>query len=103
MPLPDSPWTRGKCGFKLIHSMACWTPVVASPVGANCHIVEHGNTGFLAGPGEWMSALTTLCDDIELRRQMGWHARRAAEQKYSLQVWAPRVAALLSEPSHPEH
>jgi glycosyltransferase involved in cell wall biosynthesis len=103
MPLPDTPWTRGKCGFKLIQSMACWTPVVASAVGANCHIVEHGISGFLARPGEWTSALTALCDDVELRRRIGREARRAAEEKYSLQVWAPRLAAVLSEAVHPQN
>jgi glycosyltransferase involved in cell wall biosynthesis len=103
MPLPDTPWTRGKCGFKLIQYMACWTPVVASAVGANCHIVEHTVSGFLAQPGEWGSALATLCDDVELRRRMGLQARRAVKQKYSLQVWAPRVATLLSEAVLPQH
>ena len=30
MPLPDSPWERGKCGFKLIQYMACGLPVVGT-------------------------------------------------------------------------
>src|SRR5205085_11285672 len=38
-PLPDSEFTRGKCGLKLLQYMACGMPVVASPVGANCDIV----------------------------------------------------------------
>ena len=35
MPLTDSDWERGKCGYKLIQYMACGLPVVASAVGAN--------------------------------------------------------------------
>ena len=48
MPLTDTPFVKGKCGYKLIQFMACGLPVVASPVGVNRDIVEHGVNGFLA-------------------------------------------------------
>ncbi len=97
MPLPDSPWARGKCGFKLIQAMACWRPVVASPVGANCRIVENGVSGLLVEPGDWGTALRHLYDDPTLARTMGIAGRRAVEREYALQVWAPRMAALWSK------
>src|SRR5208283_4737563 len=54
MPLPDTEFTRGKCGLKLIQYMASGLPVVASPIGANREIVTHGHNGFLASsPTEW--------------------------------------------------
>lgn len=96
MPLPDTPWTRGKCGYKLIQYMACGLPVVASPVGVNKDIVEHGVNGFLASSeGEWRLAIDTLLSDAELRRRMGAAGRKKIEEHYSLQVWGPRVARLL--------
>ena len=96
MPLSDTPWARGKCGYKLIQYMACGLPVVASPIGVNAEIVEHGVNGFLATTeGEWREALTTLMRDPDLRRTMGAAGRRKVEQEYSLQVWGPRVAKLL--------
>lgn len=96
MPLPDNSWERGKCGFKLIQYMACGLPVVASPVGVNCEIVEHGVNGFLAEtPEEWELALRTLSSDPELRKRMGKAGREKVEQQYSLQVTGPRLAALL--------
>ena len=98
MPLPDTPWMRGKCGYKLIQYMACGLPVVASPVGVNSEIVEHGVNGFLAEtPDDWSQALKTLIDDPELRWQMGAAGRKRVEERYSLQVYGPRVASLLSE------
>lgn len=98
MPLDDSPWARGKCGYKLIQYMACGVPVVASPVGVNREIVEHGVNGFLAETdAEWDSALETLLGDAELRRRMGAAGRKKVEQHYSLQVYGPKVAAMLLE------
>jgi glycosyltransferase involved in cell wall biosynthesis len=96
MPLPDEPWTRGKCGFKMIQYMACGLPVVASPVGVNKEIVEHGVNGFLAVTNdEWLTALSTLRDNPELRRKMGAAGRRKVEEKYCLQVTAPQYVKLL--------
>ncbi len=98
MPLPDTPWMRGKCGYKLIQYMACGLPVVASPVGVNTEIVEHGVNGFLADTEEeWRKALETLIGDPELRERMGRAGRRKVEAWYSLQVQGPRVARLLAD------
>jgi glycosyltransferase involved in cell wall biosynthesis len=96
MPLADSPWERGKCGFKLIQYMACGLPVVASPVGANREIVIDGETGALAATqDEWVSALKSLAGDAARRRRMGEAGRARVVSGYSLQAVAPRLAALL--------
>jgi glycosyltransferase involved in cell wall biosynthesis len=85
MPLPDEPFERGKCGYKLIQYMACGKPVVASPVGANIVIVKDGISGFLPKSlAEWLVSLKTLIHDPELRRNMGYEGRRLVETKYSL-------------------
>lgn len=98
MPLDNSPWSRGKCGYKLIQYMACGLPVIASPVGVNSRIVRHGVNGFLVStPAEWREALVTLLSDPDLGRRMGREGRALVEAEYSLQVWGPRVAALLNE------
>lgn len=98
MPLTDTPWSRGKCGYKLIQYRACGIPVIASPVGVNAEIVEHGVNGFLASSdAEWAEALQTLLHDANLRARMGEAGRRKVERDYSLQVWGPRVASLLHQ------
>lgn len=98
MPLDDSPWARGKCGYKLIQYMACGLPVVASPVGVNAEIVENGVNGFLArNDSEWREALMTLLNDPGLRGRMGAAGRKKVEREYSLQVYGPKVAQIFRE------
>jgi glycosyltransferase involved in cell wall biosynthesis len=98
MPLLDRPFERGKCGYKLIQYMACGLPVVASPVGVNRDIVDHGVNGFLASSvEEWCSALEALIRDPALRRRMGEAGRRKVEQSYCVQAMAPRLIALLHD------
>jgi glycosyltransferase involved in cell wall biosynthesis len=98
MPLPDEPWQHGKCGYKLIQYMACGKPVIASPVGANREIVEHGKNGFLASTQEeWFEYLRLLTCDRRMRLAMGAEGRSKVEREYSVQVTAPRLASCLRE------
>jgi glycosyltransferase involved in cell wall biosynthesis len=96
MPLSDTPWERGKCGYKLIQCMACGVPVIASPVGANQQIVSHTENGYLAGDEQsWLTALSELYDDPGRRRVMGAAGRSRVEAGYCLQVTAPRLLSFL--------
>lgn len=98
MPIPDEPWARGKCGYKLIQYMACGLPVIASPVGVNCEIVQHGVNGFLAATqDEWREAMEKLATDATLRQRMGAAGRITVEQHYSIQYYGPRIAQLMDE------
>lgn len=87
MPLDDSPWSQGKCGFKLIQYMACKLPVIASPVGANLNIIQDNVNGFLASDvDEWYNALSVLYNNTNLRKKIGEINREKVEKIYSLQV-----------------
>ncbi len=64
MPLKDTPYNRGKCGFKLIQYLNLHKPVIASPVGVNGEIVGH--CGAVAETAEqWETALESLLFDRE--------------------------------------
>jgi glycosyltransferase involved in cell wall biosynthesis len=96
MPLPDEPWERGKCGFKLIQYMACGRPVVGSPVGVNRKIIKHGVNGYQARTNEeWVYALLRLKENKGLRQRMGRSGRKLVENRFCLQVTAPRLVDLL--------
>lgn len=97
-PLPDDEWARGKCGFKAIQFMACGVPVVAAAVGVNREIIEDGVNGFLAsGDGEWIARLEQLLGDEALRRRLGERGRKTIEERYSLAVHAPKLAAMVRD------
>jgi glycosyltransferase involved in cell wall biosynthesis len=96
MPLPDEPWARGKCGFKLIQYMGLGLPVVASPVGVNTEIVVDGVNGHLAeGQAQWVQALNDLKQNTRLRLKLGEAGRAMVEATYCLQVTAPKWLDLL--------
>jgi glycosyltransferase involved in cell wall biosynthesis len=96
MPLPDTPWARGKCAFKLIQYMGCWKPVIASPVGENARVVEDGGDGFQASTAEeWFKALERLYQDRELALHMGRAGRAKVETQYSLDRTAPKLEVVL--------
>lgn len=102
MPLEDTPWERGKCGYKLIQYMACGVPVVASPVGVNVEIVVPEKNGLLADSiEEWDRALRSLLyADSSVRENMGCAGRARVEEWYSLKVQAPRFLITLSEATY---
>jgi glycosyltransferase involved in cell wall biosynthesis len=95
-PLTDDPWSRGKCGLKILQYFAAGRPVVASPVGVQKEIILHGENGFLA-PAEkdWVDELSRLIQDETLRLSMGEAGRKRVAQDYSLERTAPRFGELL--------
>ncbi len=94
--LPNDPWSRGKCGLKVLQYMAAGLPVVANPVGIHARLVRPGVTGFLAQtPAQWQEALCRLAADPELRRRMGRAARQAVAGEYDVRVGAARWLGLL--------
>ena len=95
MPLADSPWERGKCGYKLIQCLAAGRPVVASPVGVNADIVTPDVGRLATTPDEWHAAFDELRADPGLGVQRGRAGRALVERSYTRQVVAPRLAALL--------
>lgn len=84
MPLPTLPWTMGKCGFKIIQYLSLGLPAVASPVGVNSSIIEHGVNGYVCETEEeWARALRALVSDPALRSRMGEAGRAKIIAEYS--------------------
>lgn len=95
MPLPDDPWTRGKCAFKLVQYMACGVPVIGSPVGANCDVVTP-QCGILAETDDaWLEAFRFIRDNPAAADAMGRAGRSRVASGYSLQSQLPVVERVL--------
>jgi len=94
MPLHDSPWTRGKCAYKLIQYMAAGLPTIASPIGANLEVVTP-EVGFHAeGTEAWLHALRLLRDSPSLRCRLGASGRERCSHRFSLRSQVNRLLAI---------
>lgn len=96
MPMPDTDWARGKCGYKILQYFSAGVPAIASPVGVAAELVGGGERGLPASSAkEWRVALKRLIGDAEERRERGAAARAFVEREYSYARWTPRLAELL--------
>lgn len=96
--VPDDPWSRGKCGLKILQYQAAGLPVVANPVGVQTDLVRDGETGFRATTSEeWVNAVRQLAADPELRYRLGTAGRRQVEAGYSVEAGAKRWIRALAD------
>lgn len=84
MPLKDSAWSRGKCGFKLIQYGAIGIPAIASNTGVNSEVIINNKTGLLVENDDWLSPVGILLKSSDLRCEMGKHAAQHIRKNYSL-------------------
>lgn len=96
MPLVDSPWTRGKCSYKMLLYLSCGVPAVVSPVGMNRDVLAGGEVGCAATtPTQWADAILALLGDENGRAAMGRAGRQLVGDQYSVAVISRRWAHIL--------
>ncbi len=98
MPLPDTEWAKGKCGFKLIQYMALSKPSVGSPVGVNKEILGDGVRGMQAtNLKDWETGIVTLLEDKSKREEMGLKGREFIEANFSKKANKERYEKLFRD------
>lgn len=84
----------------LMEAMACGCAVVASKVGGNPELVEHGSTGLLFAPLDAVdlaAQLQILIDQPEARRRMADSGSRKIHENFRLRDAARRMAEIYAE------
>lgn len=86
MPLPDSPWTRGKCGLKIIQYLSLGIPSIASDVGINSLILKNNFNGFLVKKKDkWIYFLRRIILDRKFYTKIKKNCRKSVSN-YSSEV-----------------
>jgi glycosyltransferase involved in cell wall biosynthesis len=92
VPVPVNEWNKRKFFMKSAQYMALGIPPVATSIGSNPEVIEHGGTGFLANStDEWVEYLEMLIRDHDLRLRMSHQAAKVAQERYSLEANAGKV------------
>ncbi len=81
----------------LLEAMATGLPCVATRIGGNSDLVQHGVTGLLTPPGDaeaLADALLALLEDRALRKRLGASARSAVIEGYGMDRIVSRYAEL---------
>ena len=87
-PMIDNPWTRGKCGLKVLQYMAAGLPVVTDAAGVNQQMVMDGYTGYVVtGDDQWIESILKLAADAKLQAEFGKNGRqRLIDQGYTVRA-----------------
>lgn len=86
MPLPDSPYARGKCAYKVIQYMACGVVPVVSDVGINSEVVQDGSSGLVAKNfNDFYDKIIFLFENKDKAKILGENASKRAHDKFSIE------------------
>lgn len=99
MPMPDTPWTRGKCSFKMLTYLACGVPAVASPWGMNRKVIDGGGAWGAVTSDDWTDALVMLMREPEVGTAAGVAGREQVVNGYATAKLGHKLAAFLREAS----
>jgi L-malate glycosyltransferase len=92
----------------LLEAMATGLPCLASSIGGNTDLLQHGETGLLVPPDDpaaWSAALIEVLESADLARRLGAAARRRIEAEFALPIVVDRYVELyrriVANPSGP--
>lgn len=96
MPLPDTPYSTGKCAFKIVQYFGLKLPVIASPVGVNKELVKPYISGLMASSlDEWEQSILYCAQNRHEIRQWGENGFKIVNADFTVQANADKLIDLL--------
>ncbi len=87
-PLHVTEFSRSKSNVKVLECAALGIPSIATDCDVYSSFIRHGENGFLVRRDhEWLSYMSELANDSDLRRKMGAQAREDARAWTIEQTW----------------
>lgn len=86
--------------YVIVEAMAAALPIISTPVGAIPEVIEEGINGFLINPGDYQALarrIVRLCQDEELRLQIGHTNREKASRLYAQDVIFQELEAIYDQ------
>jgi len=97
MPLDDSDWSNGKCGFKIIKYMSHSIPVIASPIGENNKIIEDYKNGFFAdNVQDFISITERLLNDEKLFKKISQNSFLQYQKLYTPEIYLKKYLNVIN-------
>jgi hypothetical protein len=85
MPLANTFFNQGKCGFKLIQYMSVGKPTISSPLEANIKINRNGNNMFANSNQEWFVCFNKFIANTTFYKDVGFKNKEIARKHYSVE------------------
>lgn len=98
-PLDDTPYSRGKCAYKLLQYASSALPIVGSPVGANARALKRFNGLMAWTRDDWVEGLVAVLDEsADARAIRGRTGVDAVNEHYSFAAWRDAWLAAMDLP-----
>lgn len=89
--------TKETFGIGTVEAMACGVPVLGWAWGGQLDIVRHGETGYLAQPGDYEDLQRGLVACLERREEWGAAAREDAIGRFTWERFTEQLAGIYRE------
>jgi glycosyltransferase involved in cell wall biosynthesis len=97
MPLSNTPFNQGKCGFKLIQYMAMGKPTISTPLMANVKINRNNKNMFATSIKEWIDCINNYINNKEFFDEVGFNNIKIVKEYYSVEANVSIYIKLLND------